>query len=197
MPNPKPLDSNSGQKTKAEIFLHHYLNKDSPTYLCAAKAYQETTQCKQGSSASYAYVYLDKLRRDGLVQEYMQRIGLGVEVRQVRLVEIINGTATRTETTTTETAKGTVTKTRSVTPSYHERLKAIDILNKMEGVYQEAKIKRDIEGQELKELFRKQRKELLDRTPAKNSTRKQIVDTTKDADDTTGASQRGEGEGET
>lgn len=142
----KPTDREAPAKQQTlsptdQVFIESYTDQTGDTYLNGAQSYRKyhpTVTTK--SAAVLASRKLSDVNIRAAVTAELQRIGAGQNVRLRVLHDVINGTHKKTVTTThscidSSGKKVTTTTTVESTPSASERIKAIDLVNRMTGVY--------------------------------------------------------------
>lgn len=125
-----------------------FMDPNSPTYGNKVKSYQSVYGVKnyKGASAS-ACAILDKPRNVDLLQQILTEQGLDIENRVVLLRQIIRGGAERKTKQYRLRKDGSKVQTHESThePTFAERAKALDILNKLTGDYEKVKAQVDLD----------------------------------------------------
>ena len=150
------------------LYLQAFLNPDSPTYLQEKESFKRAwgkdniEGLDELQIAEYAYRTLRKYRQKGLISAYVTAIDCGIERRLSIPKQIMTGELKRiTRSYSYVTDKVTGKRTRVCTneveqyPTFSERLKAVQELNKMTGEYH----KRAIEAGQAKDELSRIRKQ--------------------------------------
>ena len=154
---------------KQKDFIANYTDKDNPiTYsngtqsVMKAYGYDNTNM-----SAVHANTLLSNSKVKSEVERILDELDMGTKVRLESIKEIIRGSDTQETVTVTTKLDKEGNKTgdtyRAVTtkaPTASDKLKAIDLLGKIDGTYDKNKAKADVVSNELKAIFRQQRREL-------------------------------------
>lgn len=175
----KPKAKNTTQKAKKKNlinltlkqkdFISNYTDIDNKTTysngtqsVMKAYGYDNTNM-----SAVHANNLLSNSKVKSEVERILDELNLDTKVRLKAIKSIIEGKDTQETTTITQkldnqgnaigdTYKATTTKA----PRASDKLKAIDLLGKIDGTYDKNKAKADVVSNELKAIFRQQRREL-------------------------------------
>jgi hypothetical protein len=154
---------------KDRLYLQAFLDPESPTYLDRTASYRriypESKAITDRTIQQYTYHKLKRYRQAGLIAAYLHAIDMEIQRRLGWLKPIMTGTALRETKQYTRVQDKTTGEYREVlsgrtvsTPSFQERIKAIDLVNKMTGEYDKRRIEANEAGQQLKAL----RKQALD-----------------------------------
>ena len=153
---------------KQRDFINNYTDINTNTY---GNGTQSVKQAYNYSDDNSAAVTANRLLSNTKVKSEVERIihelDLGPKVRLMAVKKIIEGSDKQKTTTITtkldskgkktgETYKAVTTKA----PTASDKIKAIDLLGKIDGTYDKNKAKADFVSTELKAIFRVQRAEL-------------------------------------
>lgn len=137
----KPVKHNKHLSPKQRAFVHNYIDPDSDTYSNGTQSYKKVynSHSDNGAAAS-ATQLLNKPKIQSYIEEIMEQKNIGIQDRIAALAEITKGGQKETviESVNPETGK---VKSKTVIKSQianSDRLKAIDIANKMDGTYSKA-----------------------------------------------------------
>ena len=158
---------------KDRLYLQAFLDPESPTYLDRTASYKriypDSRVLPDRTIQQYTFHKLRRYRQNGLIAAYLAAIDMEIQRRLAWLKPIMQGTAVREtkQYTRVKLDDGTfgekLTGRTVSTPSFQERIKAIDLVNKMTGEYDKRRIEANEAGQQLKSL-RKQALEDIRKT---------------------------------
>lgn len=160
------MSDTKGVKTppnpKHVAFISAYVDPESPTYGNATRS-AEVAGYKGNNNVlgNVAHNLLKSPKVRESVETRLAQLGADVTVRLQLLRDIMTGTAEEVTTTHQEVAKGEWRETRTVrkVPA-SVRVKAIDIANKMTGLYDENRAKGDAASRAMIDEIKRERKRI-------------------------------------
>ena len=151
-------------KVRERDFLDRLLNPDSETYANQTKSYQEAySNDNYDSSASNASSLLKRPKIQGYLQRIITEQGAGIQDRIKNLTDVYHGTHKRkVEKYGIHPETGDMRQTgyTESEPSFMERVRAIDVLSKLAGDYEQRRAESDIAVIEYRALCKDVFKEL-------------------------------------
>jgi hypothetical protein len=150
-------------------FIEYYLDPDSPSYGNASLSYKRVhTSCKPTTAMVNSWRI--KTRYIGYIQDLLALSETGIEVRLGVLSRILSGTYERVVKTYTydKAGKRRLSGETVSTPTLADTIKAIDILNKLDGTY----TKQDIAAKAVSHELRDLAKQAIERNTKTKSTSK-------------------------
>jgi hypothetical protein len=166
MPNGEPvpdkvIDDKTGKlrpiRPRERIFAMAYGCPDSATFLNARQSYSKAFNNSNLSvCATEGHRLVNNPHVRNTITDILNKANLGVEVRADTIHSILStkdlGTTT-TETVKTEDGTSKVVTRRA--PGYNHVLKAIDLVNKMDGLYERNQAAADVAVSEWRELSKR------------------------------------------
>jgi hypothetical protein len=118
-----------------ELFVVYYSDPGSDTFGCARRSYMRIYRCTPRSADTNAWRLLSYDGVRAAVKERLERNSVGLEHRIAALAEVLEGGK---DTRKEYDVAGTLVRTTVSDRPASDRLKAIDILNKLDGSYDQA-----------------------------------------------------------
>ena len=167
----QPIDSKGTEphrKTKGKTlspkvkdFIRRYIDKDSDTYSNATRSYMKAYDTKETSAQAESSRVLMKPHVQSYMMQLAEETGITDKVAMGRLADIVNG-ITKEVVTTHRGRDGETTGTSTVvsTPSARDSIAAIELRNKMVGLYSQQEIDKAVTMDRYHERKRKMIREL-------------------------------------
>lgn len=134
---------------KQKLVAEEYANPESQCFLNATASYMKVNKCKIESARAAGSMTINTPKVKNYVAQLLEDAGFGLSKRTNQLREIGSGMATRIEKRVL--ADGEIIS-YEVTPTFAERLKAIEIANKIDGTADMGRNYADHEKEEIKRL---------------------------------------------
>jgi hypothetical protein len=136
-----------------QLFVQYYLDPDSDTYANAKQSYKRVHANVSDNTAG-SYSNHIKHKYVGYIQDLLYITETGIEVRLGVLSRILSGTHERVVRTYTydKAGKRRLSGETVSTPTLADTIKAIDILNKLDGTYTKQDIAAKAVSHELRDL---------------------------------------------
>jgi len=150
-------------KLQHRQFINYYTNIDNKeTFGNGTQSYLATYPNADYSTATVnASKLLSKTSIRSEIELLVEQMNLGNQVRLQTIKQIIlSQTSQKTVTKATDKDGNTYETVVERPPTATERLKAIDLLAKLDGTYDKNRVKADIMSSELKSIIKKHKKEL-------------------------------------
>ena len=170
----KPKSKNSKKpakkiKIKEQLFIDNYTDTDNTTTLGngTQSMIAVSPELTYNSARTKASLLLTNNAIQSAIEQQIELIGLGSKVRLQTIKDVITGQDLQETITTTKKLdkEGKETgeryeATTIKTPRASDKLKAIDLLSKIDGTYDKNRVRADVMSSELKTLVRAHRREL-------------------------------------
>lgn len=165
MPNGEPVPSmvigDNGKlrpiRPKERIFAMAWGCPDSPTFANGTQSMLiANPRLSPGTARVMATEYLTKPSVTGLITDILSKAGLGIEVRADRLKDIIrHSDIGKCQTKSRRDENGETITDTVHGPGYKDMLKAIDVANKMDGLYDKQRAAVDLAADEYRHLSKR------------------------------------------
>jgi len=154
----RPVDDPQQLTGKERVFVSAYTNPESPGFLNATQSVMiASPQSKITSARARGYDITHRPAVKNAIERALDANGFGIDERLNVLARIGNGAISVEKEVVTKS--GNVLSI-NVRPSLKERLNAIELANKMEGMYEQQKLDSDLARDEAAELRRRILKEV-------------------------------------
>lgn len=144
-------------RPQERVFALAFGLPDSPTFANGTQSMLKANpSLSQSVAASMASEYLDRPHVSNTIATIMQKAGLGIEVRADRLKDIISHRDIgKVVSKTTRSEDGEAVTETTHGPGYKDMLKAIDVANKMDGLYAKNQGAVDVAVEEYRSLSKR------------------------------------------
>lgn len=143
---------------KQQKFVKEVTDPKGEGFLNIPKAHNLAYGSKWDSSRHYGYVLANNPVIKNEISQALEKLGFGTAKRTEAVVDIVTGNASRDVELVTP--KGEVVTVKE-TANFNERLKGIELLNRMSALYEHNKIESEMVSSEMKRLQEELRKEVI------------------------------------